>query len=296
MNKRILFERYLNDNGEKKLKPSPDLIKQPSQDRLYYQATFSRTNNEQLFLSKAAGEDNSQVLAPVYDWFKNHMIFDAEASIDLTCKKVVNGEKEEILNFLQAADLGIHDLNVQKVKFNQDKFLKDSQELPESLRNQIIKDLSERDLYSLRVIHLDSAGQPVEFKLDLESDGTKKMIGYAGFVLDAIKYGKTVIIDELHADLHPLLLEYVVGLFNNAKTGAQLIFTSHETNLLDPKKLRRDQIWFVSKNNKQESELYSFTDFKPRADERENWEKRYLKGFYGGVPYVKELNLTSERG
>ena len=296
-NRRVLFERILNEETkEKVVRFGPDLILNGEQDKQFYNSIVARTNNEQLFLSKSAAQDNSIVLAPVYDWFKNTLIFGDEVSAEKTYQSIVEGRKEEILSFLRAADLGIVDLDVQTKKFDKDSFLKQAADMPVEFQNKILNDLSDKNFYKLTAIHLDSEGNSVGFPLRLESSGTQKMIEYASFILEALSKGKVLIFDELHADLHPLLLEYLVGLFNNAYSTAQLIFTTHETNLLDPKKLRRDQIWFVDKNHLQESDLYSFSEFKARTDDRQNWEKRYLKGFYGGIPYVKVFNLGIHNG
>lgn len=130
--------------------------------------------------------------------------------------------------------------------------------------------------------------------LDEESLGTQMIFALIPFIADTINNKKVLIIDELDKSLHPFLVQYIVEMFNSAefnKTGAQLIFNTHDTNLLDLNILRRDQIWFMEKNNDNgESDLYPLSDFSVRK--LENVEKGYMQGRYGAVPFIKnDLNL-----
>lgn len=95
-------------------------------------------------------------------------------------------------------------------------------------------------------------------------------------------------IDEINAKLHPTLVHYLVGLFNSVEhnpNNAQLIFTTHETSILDQDILRRDQVWFCEKDENQATRLYSLLDFKPRKG-HENLEAAYLSGRYGAIPMI----------
>jgi AAA15 family ATPase/GTPase len=101
------------------------------------------------------------------------------------------------------------------------------------------------------------------------------------------------VVDEIDASLHSLLTTRLIGLFQNPETnprGAQLIFTTHDPSLLGRRDgediLKRDQVWFVEKNEFGETSLYSLAEFKPRKEE--NRERRYLGGSYGGVPFIDE--------
>ena len=122
-----------------------------------------------------------------------------------------------------------------------------------------------------------------------ESQGTQKLFSLAGPILDILKHGKVLVIDELDRSLHPLLVRQIVSTFHDPvqnKRGAQLIFTTHDTSLLDNRLLRRDQIWFSEKKANQSSVLVPLTEFAPRKDEA--LEKGYLSGRYGGVPILSE--------
>ena len=130
--------------------------------------------------------------------------------------------------------------------------------------------------------------------LDEESLGTQIVFAFIPFLADTLKNVKVLVIDELDKSLHPFLVQYIVEMFNNPeanKYGSQLIFNTHDTNLLDLNILRRDQIWFTEKDNETgASDLYPLSDFSVRK--QENVEKGYILGRYGAVPFIKnDLNL-----
>ena len=115
-------------------------------------------------------------------------------------------------------------------------------------------------------------------------------------MLRALELGGTLCVDELDANLHPLLALKVVSLFNDPKRNprsAQIIFTTHDTNLLDKASLRRDQIWFTEKDAEGGTHLYPLTDFKPRK--KENLERGYLQGRYGAVPFIGSTDFLANR-
>ena len=127
----------------------------------------------------------------------------------------------------------------------------------------------------------------------MESEGTKKMIEIAGPLVDAILSGKILVVDELDAKLHPFLTRKIIGLFMDReinRNGAQLIFATHDTNLLNLQYLRRDQIWFTEKDKTDSTELYSLVEFRDNAGNKvrndRNIEKDYINGRYGAIPFM----------
>lgn len=135
-----------------------------------------------------------------------------------------------------------------------------------------------------------------ELELEEESNGTIKIFGILPYIAHALMEGSTLVIDELDAKLHPLLLKYVIKLFSNLETnkkGAQLIFTSHDLSTMNSDVFRRDEIWFIAKGQDKASTLYSLIEFKnydgktERKDAR--YDKRYLEGRYGADPYFKKI-------
>ena len=123
-----------------------------------------------------------------------------------------------------------------------------------------------------------------------ESDGTNSYFKLIGIVKEVLDEGTPLVVDELDAHLHPLLTKHLVSLFNSVEfnpNGAQLIFTSHNTNLLDLDVLRRDQIWFAEKDEKtMQTDIYALTEFSPRKGD--NISKGYLQGRYGAIPFIKK--------
>lgn len=109
------------------------------------------------------------------------------------------------------------------------------------------------------------------------------------YARNAILHNKAIFVDELNIKLHPLLLKFIIDLFYDDKSSAQLIYTTHDTTLMDKKFFRRDQVWFVQKDQFGYSELVALSDFKVRSDA--SFEKDYLAGVYGGIPNFKEFEL-----
>ena len=152
----------------------------------------------------------------------------------------------------------------------------------------------EKKEYEIRAIHeiTDENGAKARFKLGLheESRGTQSLFFFSPFIKRALLTGETLCFDEFDTGLHPMLVLYLMDLFNNPevnKTNAQLIISTHTVAVLDLKHLRRDQIYFVDKNQDNGiSELYSLDEFSPRT--REDISKAYMLGRYGSVPFLGE--------
>ena len=144
----------------------------------------------------------------------------------------------------------------------------------------------------VKVHHITEQGKAV-FDLMDESSGTQNLLFLAGPILDILKKGLTLVVDELDTSLHTLLVQALVRLFYqpDANTGgAQLLFTTHDTSLLDAYGLfRRDQIWFVEKNPDQSSTLFPLTDFSPRKNEA--LERGYRRGRYEALPFLRNPSL-----
>ena len=180
----------------------------------------------------------------------------------------------------------------------------------------VVKMLEEMDIdiSNLRTVELDDDDDDFEvyaehivddkkYELSLsdESSGTKKVLGFLPDVINSIMNGTTLCVDEMDSKLHPVLIKYLIGLYTNRdinKNGAQLIFTSHDLANMNNEVYRRDEIWFVAKNNEQASNLYSLVELKDsegngiRKDAR--YDKQYLEGKYGADPFLKKIIDWSE--
>lgn len=255
-------------------------------EKLLWQKT---TRGNALFLSTAV-QLNSEKLEPIFDWFniqlklKNVVPWSGRYSADLCLSE----RKKSVLEFLQAADLDIHDISIEKEKFDKKSLPAD---MSDSMKDIISSNMEGEDMYDIKTIHNTSDGKLVPLEISEESDGTQKLFALAGPWIDSLKNGYVVFIDELHDNLHPNLVKFLVKLFHNNKTNvnnAQLVFTTHETSILNQDIFRRDQIWFCEKDEAQSTSLYPLTDFSPRKG-RENLEVAYLSGRYGALPYVREI-------
>jgi uncharacterized protein len=247
------------------------------------------TRENALFLSTAV-QLNSKQLTPVFDWFKRNLRVTnitgwSPMYTASLCKDEVSRVK--ILEFVKAADLDIQSIEVKSENISEHL----PKDFPEELKKKLLADMKDEEFFEIKTIHLSAQGQPVKFEFKEESDGTKKYFAFAGPWLNALDNGYTLVIDELHDNLHPKMVQFLVELFHNNATNpknAQLIFTTHETSILSQAVFRRDQIWFCEKNDAQATQLYPLTDFSPRKG-REDLEANYLAGRYGALPYIREI-------
>ena len=248
------------------------------------------TRDNALFLSTAILL-NSQQLQPIYDWFKKTLRFINPQGLtpDFSTSLCEEGNSARITDFLNEADLGIDDVRIKIERFELPKV---PQDMSDSHKQPIIEEVENDviEIQDVKTVHHDSDGESIEFDLEDESDGTRKVFALAGPFLDSLERGHILFIDELHDHLHPELVKFLVGLFNDKETNpgnAQLIFTTHETHILNQNILRRDQIWFCEKDKTRATQVFPLTDFRPRKM-RENLEAAYLSGRYGAVPYISE--------
>lgn len=175
--------------------------------------------------------------------------------------KVIDGEKDRLIEFLTAIDTGIQNIEYDK---------------------------NEKEI-NFTTFHKGKDGEVYSLDLFCESEGTIKSIMLYIYARAAIRNDKSIFVDELNIKLHPLLLKFIIDLFYDGESKAQLIYTTHDTTLLDKKFFRRDQIWFVQKDEFGYSELSALSDFKVRSDA--SFEKDYLAGVYGGIPLLKEFSM-----
>jgi hypothetical protein len=139
----------------------------------------------------------------------------------------------------------------------------------------------------------DNEGQQIAFDINDESDGARKLFAFIGPWLNSLENGHVILIDELHDNFHPMMVKFLIDLFHNTltnKSNAQLVFTTHETSILDQDQFRRDQVWFCEKKAKATT-LYPLTDFSPRKG-AEDLAKGYLSGRYGALPYFKNITMA----
>jgi AAA15 family ATPase/GTPase len=248
------------------------------------------TRPNALFLSTAV-QLNSTQLMPIFNWFQNRLavvVGDVSLNQSLTLKLLSEPDgKSRLLPFLQEADLGISDVAVARKQLPSQGFMLGAGSPPIFEPPQVIGQAPH--VVQVTLSHFsENRKELVGLDFNEESHGTQIVFKTAGAWLNVLKNGEVLLLDEIDTSLHPLLVRFLIKQFHSRTTNpnnAQLIFSTHNTSLLDQEELlRRDQIWFVEKDQSGASKLYSLTDFKPRNDE--SLERWYMRGRYGALPIL----------
>lgn len=213
----------------------------------------SNTSRKTLFLSRASQMDRDKA-KEIYRWFNEQLVFSYRGNTSAVTDRFLGDNKDAVLRVLKAADSDI-------VEFS----YKDGE---------------------LTTFHRRNPSLPFDFNTE-ESEGTKILFRIMLTVMDVVRNNKTMFLDEVETSLHTRLVEYLINLFHNSRS-AQLIFTTHNTHLLDMTRFRKDQIFFVNKRDDGSSDLYSLFDYKDFR-EKMDLEKAYLQGRFDAVPYVNEF-------
>lgn len=259
----------------------------------------------QLFFSVACTMNDSACVSAMA-WFRECVYFSRDYS-DFPKQLLDYSDDKDMLmsitEYAKTADLGIKDMDFE-FKDEEISNLKTSKDLPEGIQVALaafIKALQEnaiegelhRSQVNATTHHkgMNKDGTVGTFMLNLsdESDGTRKLMSMAPAIESVLKKGGIVLVDELEKALHPMLVEYIVSKFQDGeinKLGAQIIFTTHNTELLDLRYLRKDQIYFADKRRSDGvSELYSISEFATKT--ADNIRKGYLAGKYGAIPEIE---------
>lgn len=259
----------------------------------------AKTRDNALFLSVVA-QFNGETAISILKWFKNfNVISGLKDSYGHITKRLLEDPKlkKAFIDFIKTADLGIEDIKIEKRPFPEIFMPKEFKIKGMNLkfeRPELTEILTVHKKYDL---NLQFTGYE-SFQMDKnESQGTLKLFSLLGPVMEALLQGKVLVIDELDSRLHPLITNFIIELFHSAEHNphkAQLIFNTHDTNLLSNKVFRRDQIWFTEKGKYGESHLYSLIEYKVRSDA--SYEKDYLLGKYGAIPFLGEFSFGGSYG
>lgn len=247
---------------------------------------YDNLDDKTLFLSIYSKIDRKNSdFNNVYQWFIDTDYLDLDNTkienfINNTIStKILNDSnyKAELQNFISALDLGIEEIKTIPESMN---------DLPKS--NGVVK---------IELLYRVENNKIKSLPLELESDGTRKMIYLFDYLIAALKKGMTLFIDDLDTKLHPLLTRYIINLFHNKEiniSNAQLIYTTHDVTNLNKETFRRDEIWFTEKDNSGVSEIYSLSDYKIDNVKIRNdatFNKDYLTGRYGAIPELKQFKM-----
>lgn len=250
------------------------------------------TRSNALFLSTAV-QLNSEQLKPVFNWFQRLVVIGHEDQVrnDFTIDRCEDKKSNDnILAFLKSAGIGVDGIIIKERKFDR---ITTPFDMPDEIKGYFQNEMKDQTFKEVFFKHrlVDSENFAL-FPLTEESDGTQKLFSYAAPWLDLLQNGRVMVVDELDNSFHPHLVRYLLRLVHSAahNTGnGQLIFSTHDTSILDPRILRRDQVWFVEKDDMQATQLYPLSDFHPRKNEA--LEKGYLQGRYGALPYIGDIRF-----
>lgn len=253
------------------------------------------TRDNALFLSVAA-QFNGEISQKIIGWFRgltiNSGLYD-RSRLSTIQSFEQNRNWNEVVEFIKGLDLGISNIDIEKAPFTYQRSPSGREIEPSGMMRTAIKTFHHK--YNEEGVSIAQE----KFDLDVhESDGTRKLFSFAWPIINTLKKGNILLVDELDARLHPLLTCAIINLFNASTTNpkhGQLIFTTHDTNLLSNKLFRRDQIWFTEKDRRGATHLYSLAEFKVRNDA--SFEKDYINGRYGAVPFIGDLaHIIGENG
>ena len=250
-------------------------------------------HSNRLFLSLVAqlkGDVSTSIIA----WFRESRFITAlhtEQYIGRTFRFLNddNVYSQHAKRFLRDIDVSIQDLSFEEEKIDREKYPVEMREVLDKLIDSGIQKLRVQSIHNCYNLEGAIIGQE-QFDLEgKESEGTQKITELLGLIFGTLSQGTLLVVDELDAKLHPLLTRAIIQLFTNAelnKKGAQLIFTTHDTNQLNLDYVRRDEIWFTEKTQQEETQLYSHINFED-FDEYAYVADEYVRGRYGAIPRIK---------
>lgn len=316
-NKDIVISEWLFSKPKTK---ETELFYRDYQDVTYNKQKFNKINTllkenlirDNALLLSVLAQFNDKIAEELLEFFKNIKIISGlkeEGYLNDTMvlsKDIV--QKGRILSFIQKADIGIDDFKLKKhsfedLNFNDSKIPDDLKEAFKDLDNYIKKSIKDNNIETFSDVitfhkQYDDAGnfvKNIEFSLNEdESSGTRKFFALIGQILKIIDLGGILFVDELDSKIHPNLVCKLVSIFNSKELNpndAQLVFNSHDTNLLNSELFRRDQIWFSEKTRLGASKLYSLADFKTdEVRKNEAFEANYIRGKYGAIPFLGDFS------
>ena len=313
----VLFERTTTSNGKVEVEAGPQLRGRSKEHAQFLKFITQGMQPNQLFLTESS-EHNVALIKPLMDWFQNALVvIPAEVRNNQFEMRAYTDKPfiQFISNAVKSAGTGIESIGTEETPFNIDTVLRgmsveDREDLRGRLNNSsndqfavvstpngqryFLKQGADGDIIRvhLRMQHQANAGRLVTFNMDEESDGTQRFIHLLSALYMLKKQPeKTVVIDELDRRFHTHLSRMFVQAAldcDRDHTHSQLIFTTHDTNLLDLDLLRRDEIWFVKKDAQGASNLYSLIEFNIRPDLK--IEKGYLNGRFGALPFISDIH------
>lgn len=255
-----------DENAEEVYSFSPGIIVKPKDVAI-------NTGKKSLFLSRASSM-NRELPQELYRYFLNTFLLGLVDLNSVSVEENFNAYKKVILKALSICDTDICDIKVRH------------EQVPAPIMSSSASpELNFRMIDILRFQTIHKRAPNVVFDLDVEeSNGTRKLFQILLRLLDVVRNGKSLMMDEFDMGLHTRLADFIIDLIH-ASENSQLLFTSHNTNLIDMKRLRKDQVVFVNKLDDGSTEVYSLYDYKDFRDNMDA-EKGYIQGRFDAVPFV----------
>lgn len=236
------------------------------------------TSNKTLYISRASQMDRD-LAKEIFNYFNNTFILNYLGFGISAIENITNINKQQLIDALKIADSDIEDVKIKALK-------KSGKNIHADLTSMTLKvEDVVQDHLQIKTYHKTNPGVAFDF-LTEESQGTIKLFFIMLTLLDVIKNNKVLLIDEIEESLHPKIIEYIFNLFR-AGEKAQLLCTTHNTQFLDLKKFRKDQIYFVNKSISGATDLYSLYDYSDFRDTMD-LEKAYMQGRFDAIPIVND--------
>jgi len=302
MDKKKICAEWLKQDKGKKILFERDNQKIESNKNYFQEASAvlkNNTNERVLFLSvlSSLSNDNQSISKKIVQLMQNtNLIFNTKGGdvLNYSFGQFLNNPDmaKEMKDFTVKADFGVMDIKASEKIVS----AKEIQNIPAQFKELFFKEdskIAERSLKFLHKKYNDDGEEQEGALLDFlteESDGTQQWFALSAPVIDTLKNGKILFIDEIDISLHPMLCQYLISIFNSKEKNsnkAQLIFITHDTSLMSAEFLRRDQIYFADKNEKGSTELFSLSDISERKGV--DFAKRYLEGRYNALPYISDF-------
>lgn len=277
--KRVVFERESGDGDTASVK-----FGSHPEDPKFIDTTILRTRDNGLFLS-AAAQDNHPIAMEIRAFFMSVYVSSLLDDMDIARESLTSALADQIpplkkllLSLLRSADESISDVEIRP--------LEGKRWADFSKSNRVDFFSTKENRYDVFFVY-GKGEKAFRIPFSSQSKGIKKLYGVLGEVIFSFYRRKVLILDEIESSIHPHVARFIVDMFQDPDfntVGSQLLFSTHDTGLLDQSLLRRDQIWFVEKKSSS-SRLYSLQDFSPRKDA--DLEAGYLRGRYGAIPVAR---------
>lgn len=223
---------------------------------------------------------NHPILTAAFNWF-NCITYEPQRTASAyLLDKIDEQYHPELRELLRFADLGISDYRLREIR-------------KPGMGSAGLLDIPGEEV---EILHGATGQDAVAFPLTQESNGTRQILYLGQRILAVLERGGLLAVDELDASIHPLLVRAIIELFHNPginRAGAQLIFNTHDTTLLDPTFFRRDQVWFTEKDVHGAAHLYALLEYSPRKGE--SLSKGYLQGRYGAIPFLGDPSMIFDK-